>query len=106
MVEFAKILASLDEKKRRAVQEQCGDWQTFLVMDQMTWEGAKRNIIDEVKLAATATKLDVLWKELHPSQSTGLSHRASYTDHVYTGVHELYLISYGMRMTSNNHRMS
>ena len=80
---FDEIMASLDQNEKKAVQKQCGKWPTFVVMDPMTWQDAKRNISRVVQLAAVATDLDVLWQQLHPSQATGPSHSMHSTSYIY-----------------------
>jgi hypothetical protein len=82
-IEFDEILGTLDEDEKKAVQKQCGQWATFVIMDRMGWQAAKQNIMNKVKLVAAATDLDVLWQQLHPSQSTGLSHSIHSTSWIY-----------------------
>ena len=84
IVEFDEILRSVPDEKSQAVKDQCGDWQTFLDMSNRSiWQFAVQYITQDLKLAATASNLDVLWQKLHPSQSTGLSHSMHGPSYIY-----------------------
>ena len=80
MVEFDRIVASLTEEKRQAVQEECADWELFsLITDPDDWKLIKKKLIDSVG-GTVAMKLDHLWKGLHhPSSSSSTGMISSFT---------------------------
>jgi len=74
IVDFDQLVHQLNGEDKAAVQKQCRDWKELCeISDSSEWNAGKEQLIKSVGLSLTR-KLDNLWKQLHPSQSTGLSH--------------------------------
>ena len=98
VVDFLAIFQKLNPQKKAAVEEQCRDWAVFCsIFDSDDWKLVKRNLITSVG-GTLATDLDNLWKQLHPSQSTGLSHSIHSRSCIYRSA-RIIPIFYGTRVT-------
>src|ERR1700722_1620926 len=83
VVDFLPIFQNLNPQKKAALEAQCRDWKVFCsISHPHRWELVVDNLIKSVG-GSLATDLDNLWKQLHPSQSTGLSHSMHSTSYIY-----------------------
>ena len=104
VVDFLAIFQKLNPQKKAALEEQCRDWKVFCsISHPHRWELVVDNLIKSVG-GSLATDLDNLWKQLHPSQSTGLSHSIHSTSWIQEYMNYTYLLWHAY--DDNNHRMS